>query len=47
MSMSVMPLGSAPVSLIVGIGKPVVVSVNVLGVPALKLALFALMKAGG
>src|ERR1043165_8227362 len=42
----VTPPGSTPVSLIVGAGKPVVVTVKVPGAPTVKAALFALVIAG-
>jgi hypothetical protein len=40
------PAGSAPVSLKVGDGKPVAVTLNVPGLPTVKLVLFALVIAG-
>ncbi len=44
---NVTPVGSVPVSDTVGAGKPVVVTVNVPGVPTVKVVLFALVIAGG
>jgi hypothetical protein len=41
-----MPVGSAPVSLNAGVGLPVVVTVNDPAVPAVKVALLALLMAG-
>src|SRR5262245_7865507 len=41
------PVGSVPVCDTVGTGKPVVVTVNVPGVPTVKVVLFALVIAGG
>ena len=40
------PVGSVPVSEIVGVGKPVSVTVNVPSVPATKVVLLALVMAG-
>jgi hypothetical protein len=40
------PAGSAPVSLNVGAGKPVPVTVNVPNVPTVNVVLFALVTAG-
>ena len=45
--MKVTPFGSVPLSLQVGVGVPVAVSVNVPGVPAVNTAVFALVMAGG
>jgi hypothetical protein len=44
---SVTPLGSAPVSLMVGAGNPVAVTVNVPAVPTVKVVLVALVIAAG
>ena len=44
--LKVTPLGSVPLWLRVGAGKPVVVTVNDPAVPTLKVALFALVIAG-
>ncbi len=44
---NVTPVGSAPVCETVGVGKPVVVTVNVPGVPTVKVVLAALVIAGG
>ena len=46
LSVNVTPLGRAPVSVIAGVGEPVVVTVNVPGLPTVKVALFALVIAG-
>ena len=46
LSTNVMPPGSAPVSLRVGVGNPVVVTVNVPAVPTVKVVLLALVMAG-
>ena len=40
------PLGSEPVKLKVGVGKPVAVTVNELNVPTVKKALLPLVMAG-
>ena len=40
------PLGSVPVSLRVGIGKPVAVTVKLPAAPTVKVVLFALVIAG-
>src|ERR1700691_617841 len=45
-ALNVTPLGSVPVSLSVGVGEPVAVTVNVPAVPTTKLVLFALVIAG-
>jgi hypothetical protein len=45
-ALNVTPLGSVPLGLRVGAGKPVVVTVNDPAVPTLKVALFALVIAG-
>ena len=45
--LSVTPLGSAPVSVKVGAGEPVAVTVNVPGVATVNVALVALVIAGG
>jgi hypothetical protein len=46
LSVNVTVFGSIPVSLRVGVGDPVVVTVNVPAVPTVKVALFALVIAG-
>ena len=46
LSTKVTPPGSVPVSVRVGVGVPVVVTENVLGVPAVNVALLALVIAG-
>jgi len=43
---NVTPLGSAPVSVKVGVGVPVVVTVKLPAVPAVNVVLFALVIAG-
>jgi hypothetical protein len=40
------PAGKAPVSLNVGVGEPVAVTVNVPAVPTVKVVVFALVIAG-
>ena len=45
-ALNVTPLGSAPVSLSVGAGNPVAVTVNVPAVPTVNVVLFALVIAG-
>ena len=45
--LNVTPLGSIPLSLNVGVGKPVAVTVNDPAVPAVNVVLFALVMAGG
>ncbi len=45
--LSVTPPGKAPVSLKVGAGKPVAVTLNEPNMPTVKLVLFALVIAGG
>ena len=45
-ALSVTPLGSAPVSLKVGAGEPVAVTVNDPAVPTVKVVLLALVMAG-
>ena len=42
----IMPLGNAPDSVIVGVGKPVAVTVKELVTPELKVVLLALVNAG-
>ena len=44
--LKVTPLGSAPLSLSVGAGKPVAITVNDPGKPAAKVVLAALVIAG-
>ncbi len=44
--MRVTPVGSAPVSLNVGTGEPIAVTVNVPNVPTVKVVLFVLVIAG-
>jgi hypothetical protein len=46
-ALSVTPFGSVPLALNVGAGEPVAVTVNVPAVPTAKVALFALVIAGG
>ena len=46
LSVNVTPLGSAPDSVIVGVGTPVVVTVSVPALPTVKVALFALVMVG-
>ena len=46
-ALNVTPLGSVPLSLRVGAGEPVTVTVNEPAVPTVKVALFALVMAGG
>ena len=46
MSAKVTPAGKVPVSLIDGVGLPVVVTVKVPAVPAVKVAVLALVIAG-
>ena len=46
LSTNVTPLGRAPLSLSVGVGKPVVVTVNVPNVPVVNVAATALVIAG-
>jgi hypothetical protein len=46
LSVSVTPVGSAPVLLISGAGEPVVVTVNVPALLSVNVALFALVIAG-
>ena len=46
-ALNVTPVGSVPVSLNVGAGDPVAVTVNVPAVPSEKAAAFALVIAGG
>ena len=43
MSLNVTPFGRAPVSVKEGVGTPVVVTVNVPGVPTIKVALLGLV----
>ena len=45
-ALNVTPLGSVPVSLRVGVGEPVAVTVNVPAVPTVNVVLFALVIAG-
>jgi len=45
--LNVTPVGSAPVSLNVGAGNPVAVTVNVPAVPTVNVVLLALVMAGG
>ncbi len=45
-AVNVTPLGSAPVSLSVGVGTPAAVTVKVPAVPTVKVVLFALVIAG-
>jgi hypothetical protein len=45
-ALKVIPLGSAPLSLKVGVGEPVAVTVKEPAVPTLKVVLFALVMAG-
>jgi hypothetical protein len=42
---NVTPVGNAPVSLIVGAGNPVTITVNVAAAPTVKVVLFALVTA--
>ena len=44
--MNVTPLGSVPLSLSVGVGKPVVVTVKLPAAPTVKVVLLALVMAG-
>ena len=44
--LNVTPLGSVPDLLSLGVGKPVAVTVNELGVPTVNVVLFALVMAG-
>ena len=44
--MNVTPWADVPVSVSVGVGKPVVVTVNVPGVPTVKVVLLGLVMAG-
>jgi hypothetical protein len=46
LSWKVTPFGNEPFSLMLGVGNPVVVTVNVPGAPKLKFALFALVMVG-
>ena len=46
MSLNVTPFGRAPVSVKEGVGTPVVVTVNVPGVPTIKVALPTLVIVG-
>ena len=46
LSVKLMPTGSAPISLIVGTGKPVVVMLNDADEPAVMVSLAALVMAG-
>ena len=46
LSLNVTPLGRAPVSVIVGAGTPVVVTVNVPALPTVNVVLFALVIEG-
>jgi hypothetical protein len=46
-ALSVTPAGSIPLSLHVGAGAPVAVNVNIPAVPAVNVALFALVIDGG
>ena len=43
----VTPLGNTPVSVNVGVGNPVAVTVNVPAVPTVNVVLFALVMVGG
>ena len=46
LSVNVTPLGRAPLSLSVGVGKPVVVTVNVPATPVVNVVAAALVMAG-
>jgi hypothetical protein len=46
LSLNVTPLGSVPVSVRLGVGDPVVVTVKIPAVPAVNVVLFALVIAG-
>ena len=46
LSTNVTPVGSVPVSLSAGVGKPVVVTVKLPAVPTVKVVLLALVMAG-
>ena len=45
-ALNVTPAGSAPDSVIVGVGKPVAVTVNVPGAPSVNVVLLALVMTG-
>jgi hypothetical protein len=46
-AVNVTPFGNVPLSVSVGVGEPVVVTVNVPGVPTVNTVLLLLMMAGG